>query len=539
MTTTVGEDLYVLPASYGQERLWLLEQISPETALYNVPLAVRLRGRLDAPALAEAVSGLVRRHEVLRTVLQMRDGEVTQVVREALPFDLVAESVDGSEEAVLARIGELAALPFDLAEGPLLRGHLLAVAEDEHVLVLVAHHTVTDGWSLGVMLAEIAALYAAVVGGSDAELPEIPVQYADYALWQREQVDGGSLSGQVDYWRERLRGAPRALALPAGPRAADAPPHASVTAPLRVPAMAVRHLRAIAPGGVTPTMVAMAAHTAVLARWSGQDDVVVASPVAGRGEPELEGMVGFFVNTLPVRVDLSDDPSLTTLMERVRDSSFGAYDNADVPFEVLVGELRPERAAGRLPLAQTMLAVNNTPLPEDLSLPGLTGEPVRLAQSTAVFDVTVDLVEGGDALSGTVGLRADRFDQETADLLAESIGSVLRTWAAAPDTPLSALPCPVAERDDPAAAPVHEAGPEESDGEDTLPATPTEHLLLELWGEELGTPVTSVRDEFYALGGDSMRAVRIVMRARDKGVELPVDMVLGEHTVRQLASATG
>ncbi|MGW5876145.1 condensation domain-containing protein [Nocardiopsis terrae] len=540
MTTKVAEDLYVLPASYGQERLWLLEQVTPDTPLYNVPMALGLRGRLDGEALAGALSGLVERHEVLRTVLQMRDGGVMQVVREARPLVLATEPVDASDEAVAARIQELAALPFDLAEGPLLRGHLLRVSDEHHVLVVIAHHTVTDGWSMGVMLTEIAALYAAAVEGGEAVLPEVPVQYADYALWQREQIEGGSLDEQIRYWRDRLAGV-RPLALPVGgTEGAELPPNSSATAPLRIAPMTVRHLRGLAPAGVTPAMVAMAAYTAVLARWADQDDVVVALPVAGRGEPELESLVGFFVNTLPVRIDLSGDPTLSTLLERVREGSFGAYGHADVPFEVLVNELRPERRAGRTPLAQAMLAVNNTPLAAEVALPGVTGEPLRLPQGSAVFDVTVDLVESDNSLSGTVGLRADRFGPETADLLARSIGAALRAWATDPDTRLSELPCPLADRDSGVRAePVGDAELRagRSDTADSLPSNPTEHLLLELWSEEFGTRLVSVDEEFYALGGDSMRAVRIVMRAREKGVELPVEMVLGEHTVRQITSA--
>ncbi|MEU3309060.1 condensation domain-containing protein [Nocardiopsis sp. NPDC055551] len=540
MTTKTGEDLYVLPASYGQERLWLLEQVTPDMPLYNVPMALRLRGRLDAPALAGALSGLVERHEVLRTVLRLRDGGVMQVVREARPVTLVTEPLADSEEALLARIEELTAEPFDLAEGPLLRGHLLRVSEEHHVLVVIAHHTVTDGWSLGVMLAEIATLYASAVEGGGRELAEVPVQYADYALWQREQVEGGSLDDQIRYWRDRLKGV-RPLALPTGTEGTGRPPHASVTAPLRVAPVTVRHLRGLAPAGVTPTMVVMAAYTAVLARWSGQDDVVLALPVAGRGEPELESLVGFFVNTLPVRVDLSGDPTLLTLLERVRDSSFGAYGHADVPFEVLVNELKPERRTGRPPLAQVMLAVDNTPLAARVDLPGVTAEPVHLSQGSAIFDATVDLVENDDTLSGTIGLRADWFRQETAELFSKSIQAVLRAWGTDPDARLSELPCPLADRDSEVAVatPVEEGEPAAGalDGAGSLPSNPTEHLILSLWSEEFGTKIVSVDEEFYALGGDSMRAVRIVMRAREKGVELPVEMVLGEHTVRQLTSA--
>ncbi|MDI6103005.1 condensation domain-containing protein [Actinoplanes sp. NEAU-A12] len=536
------EELYVLPASFGQKRLWLLEQIQPDTPLYTMAAALRLRGTLDVTALSAALTEVVQRHEVLRTVLRLDGGQVVQVVREPGPVDLeTVEAPDGFDAAVLAA-SRLAARPFDLATGPLLRCYLVRAAADDHLLLAVVHHTVADGWSMGVLMRELTALYAAGTRGVPAALPELPVQYADYALWQQEQLDSGALTDQLDFWRRELAGVTPLRLPPDHPRT-PAPTFAAATAPVTVAAAAVRQLRAVAEGdGVTASMVAMAAYAAVLARWSRQDDLVIGVPVAGRAELDLEPLVGFFVNTLPIRLDLSDDPTFGELLGRVRDHCLAAYQHADIPFELLVDELKPDRRAGQLPLAQTMLAVNNTVLPHLTDLPGLTVEPVRLPETRAHFDVTLDLVESDDALRGIVAAQADLFTAETAALVARSFTTLLRAAVVSPSTRLSELPCPVAtERDvdvvalpspDTEPAPVGGAIP---DGDDTA-RTPTELVLVRLWSEILERDGVGVHEEFYAAGGNSLRAVRVVLRARELGVDLPVDAVLGEHTIRDLAA---
>ncbi|MDA3650054.1 condensation domain-containing protein [Saccharopolyspora indica] len=527
------EDLYVLPASFGQKRLWLLEQVQPDTPLYTMAAALHLRGPLDAAALNRALTAVVERHEVLRTVLRLEGGDVVQVVRAPGPVALEESTVDGGLVAAVARAEELAAIPFDLAEGPLLRCHLLRLSAEEHVLLNVVHHAVADGWSMGVLLNELIGLYA----DPAAELPELTVQYADYSVWQQEQLDSGELNGQVEHWREELDGV-QELRLPAD-RAARTTSGAHAV-PVKVPAAMVRQLRLVGPNGVTASMVAMAAYAAMLSRWSRQTDLVVGIPVAGRTEVELEPLVGFFVNTLPIRLDLSGDPTFLDLLTQVRDRSLTAYGNADVPFELLVEELKPDRRAGRLPLVQTMLAINNTSLPRATGIQGLAVEPLPLPTTSAHFDITADLAEHQDALTGTLTLSADLFTEDSAALAAKSLTAILRTAVTSPSTRLADLPCPIADARPLEDAPLPEAPPvqQAAEGGDPSPRTPAELLLTRLWSEILEVDAVNVHQEFYASGGNSLRAVRVVMRAREMGVELPVELVLGEHTIRQLAAAT-
>ncbi|MEN8649788.1 condensation domain-containing protein [Streptomyces sp. 21So2-11] len=536
------EDLFVLPASFGQQRLWLLEQIQPDLPLYNEAVGLRLHGPLEPAALAAAMTGVLSRHEVLRTVLELEGAEVVQVVRAAGPTELPVFDVAGGHDAAMAEARALAGIPFDLGRGPLIRCRLMRVAPEEHLFAIVVHHAVADGWSLGVMLRELTALYSAAVRGESLDvLPELEVQYADFAAWQRQRWEEGELAGQLEHWREELAGAVP-LRFPVDHTPAGASGTGTVHAPLKLPAAMIRQLRAVAPDrDVTPFMVVLAAYAAVLSRWTRQQDVVVGLPFAGRSQAELEPLIGFFVNTLPVRLDLSGDPGFLDLLSQVRRRCVGAYGHAEVPFELLVETLKPARRAGRTPLAQTMLAVNNTWLPGSVEAAGLRIEPVPLLQERAHFEVTVDLDGADDALSGSVVLQSDLFGQETADLLARSIVSVLRTASANPGAPVSALSCPLADQraaatdiEEPAGAAAPVVDREPSDGR---PSTPTEVMLSRLWSEVLELDTVGVDDEFYAAGGNSLRAVRVVMRARELGVELPVERVLGEHTIRELATS--
>ncbi|MEV4603150.1 condensation domain-containing protein [Amycolatopsis sp. NPDC049253] len=529
------EELYVLPASFGQRRLWLAEQTRPDTSLYTMGTALRLRGALDVPALERALTEVVARHEVLRSVLRLTGAEVSQVVRAPEPVKITTVEVGGGLDAVVAEAGRLAAVPFDLGAGPLLRCHLLWVGDDDHLLQLVVHHSVLDGESTQVLLGELTTLYRAFVEGTEPELPELPLQYADYALWQQGRLDSGALEDQLAYWRGRLAGAEE-LRLPADHPRPAVPTFASATAPVRIPAAAIRRLRETVAAGVTTPMIALAAYAVVLARWSGQDDVVVAVPVGGRTEVELEPLIGFFVNTVAVRVDLAGDPSFEAVLRQVRDASLAAYAHAELPFEHLVDQVRPDRRAGVLPIAQTMLTVQPTAVSGGFAVPGVRAEPVPLPQDRLVFDVKLDVAEQDDALTGVLIGRTELFDPETIALAARSFTNVLRSAATAPGTAVSALPCPIAGRAGVTTVAEPAAPAAAGDGDGT-PSTPAEHLLAGLWREVLELAEVGVDDEFYASGGNSLRAVRIVMQAREAGVELPMNVLLGEHTIRGLAAA--
>lgn len=532
------EELFSLPASFGQKRLWLLEQAQSGAALYTMRAALRLRGPVDAGALERALTEVVARHEVLRSVLRLDGNDIAQVVLAPGPVALPVVEVAGGLDAAVALAAELSREPFDLAAGPLLRCSLLRIGQDDHVLLALVHHSVCDGLSLGVLLRELTTLYEPCLRGAAHPLEELPLQYADYAVWLREQVASGALEGQLEYWGERLAGV-RELRLPADLPHPAARTWKAVSAPVKVAAPVVRQLRMTAPGGgVTASMVALAAYAVVLSRWSGQQDVVVGLPIAGRPEVDLEPLVGFFVNTLPVRVDLSGDPAFSEVLAQVRDRCVEAYSNSDVPFELMVERAHPDRRAGRLPLAQTLLNVQQS-VPLGLAeIAGVELEPVELPDGALHFDAIADLVESGDAVTGRVALSADLFTARTAQLAAGSLPAVLRAASAAPGTPVSALPCPVADARASAAASVDPYGEPyaavAAQQGGAAPETPGEHLLVQLWSEVLEVGQVGVHDEFYALGGNSMRAVRIVMAARDRGLELPLDRMLGQHTIREL-----
>ncbi|HEX6373281.1 MAG TPA: amino acid adenylation domain-containing protein, partial [Longimicrobium sp.] len=364
-----------LPLSFAQQRLWFLEQLGDLGSTYHMHARLRLRGELDRGALLRALDGLVARHEALRTTFAQVDGVPEQRIAPAdVGFALVEHDLGGETdaEADLKRLlAEEAGTLFDLERGPLIRGRLIRVAADDHVLVMTMHHIVSDGWSMGVLTGELSALYTANVQGREAELPALPVQYADYAAWQRKWVEGEVLGSQSDYWAETLAGAPELLELPTDrPRAAHMDPagarlgvelDAELTAGLK--ALAQRH-------GTTLFMTVLAGWAMVLSRLSRQDDVVIGTPTAGRGRREIEGLIGFFVNTLAVRVDLSDAPTAAELLGRVKKRALAAQHHQDLPFEQVVELLDPVRSMAHHPLFQVMFTWQSGAR-GSLELPGL------------------------------------------------------------------------------------------------------------------------------------------------------------------------
>ncbi|HEV2733653.1 MAG TPA: amino acid adenylation domain-containing protein, partial [Longimicrobiaceae bacterium] len=427
-----------LPPSFAQERLWLLDRMEPGSAAYNVPAVLRLSGRLDAAALERALSEVVRRHEALRTTLGERDGRPVQVVHPsrpgALPVgDLSALGAAARAGAVRRLAAEDAARPFDLAAGPLLRFSLLRLGDEEHVLLLTMHHAVGDAWSTSVLLGDLAAAY----GG--AELPEPEVQYADFAAWQRSWLRGDVLDAQLGWWRERLAGAPPALELPADRPRPAAWSGRGAAHPFSLPPELSRALEALARAeGATPFMVLLAAWRTLLARWSGQEDLVVGTPVAGRTVAETEPLVGFFVNTLALRTDLSGDPAFREVVARVRDAALGAYAHQELPFERLVEELGVERDLGRNPVFQVVFALQNTPaLPVQMA--GVRLEVEGAETATAKFDLTLAMAESGGRFEAALEYAVDLFDRGTVERMAEHFRVLLEGIVADPGRPLSAL----------------------------------------------------------------------------------------------------
>ena len=432
------------PLSFAQQRLWFLHQLEPDSSAYHIPQAFRLLGALDLAALRAALDAIVARHETLRTRIAVRDGLPARTVAEPGAVELVmrdlAECGEAEREGSLRREIEAAARrPFDLAADPMLRATLFRLAPDEHVLLLVLHHIAADGWSLQILNRELAALYTAHASGRLPTLPPLAIQYADYAGWQRQQLDGERLAAQVAYWTRQLRGAPPALALltdrPRPPWLAS--PGARRTGSI-APAL-TGALRALGQReGVTLFMVLLAAFQTLLHRHSGQDDIVVGSPTAGRMLVETEGLIGFFVNTLALRTDLRGDPTFRALLARVRETALAAFAHQDLPFEKLVEELRPERTLSRTPIFQVMFALQNAPR-TPLALPGLTVVPLPVEPAVAKFDLVLDVTEEGGGLTTVIEYNADLFDAATIDGMGRQFGTLLEGIVADPGRPLSGL----------------------------------------------------------------------------------------------------
>ncbi len=390
-----------LPLSFAQQRLWFIDQLEPGSPLYNVPVALRVAGALSASVLARTLGEIVRRHEVLRTIFSSSDGAPVQRVQPAVPLalpviDLSALPAPVREELPFPLVSAEASRPFDLTRGPLLRVTLLRMRGDDHVALLVMHHIVSDGWSMSLMVREITALYAAYAAGSSSPLPELPVQYADFATWQREELRGELLEAQMAYWRRQLAGLPPALELPTDrPRS---PQQGSGGGLRRVslPAALVRRVQALGRRqGVTPFMALLAVFQLLLSRYSGQSDLAVGTPVAGRTRQELEGLIGFFVNTLVLRGDLTAGPSFRELLLRVRETALAAHTHQEVPFEKLVEELAPERSLVHSPLFQVMFSLDHAAAAR-LEIAGLRLRSFAAAETTAKFELTLAVEEWGE-----------------------------------------------------------------------------------------------------------------------------------------------
>lgn len=427
-----------VPLSYAQGRLWLLDQLEPESPLYNNPVAVRLVGPLDTGALERSLNEVVQRHEVLRTTFRAVDGEPSGLVSSDARVRLACEdlrhlAVEAREAEARRQALEEARRPFSLSEAPLLRARLWRLADDVHAGLLVMHHIASDGWSAGLLIREVGQLYAALRQGQESPLEELPVQYADYAEWQKEWVEGQLLEQQLAYWTERLQGAPPMLELPADrPRPSRMRFHGRHKS-LSLPPELLAGLQSLSRReGVTLFMTLLAGWQAVLMRHSGQDDICVGTPVANRGRTEVENLIGFFVNTLVLRTDVSGNPTFRELLGRVRETALGAYANQDLPFERLVEALSPRRDLSHTPLFQVMLVLNNTP-PASLELRDLRLEPFEIESGTSRFDLTLELGEWQGRLAGALEYNSELFEEETAGRLLERFQRFLEEAVAQPE----------------------------------------------------------------------------------------------------------
>ncbi|HEU4328800.1 MAG TPA: amino acid adenylation domain-containing protein, partial [Roseiflexaceae bacterium] len=435
----------LLPLSFAQQRLWFLDQLEPGSPLYNVPTGVRMRGTLDTAALQRSLDDLVERHESLRTAFAQVDGQPIQLIAPAtsLPIALIDLSdLPAPERETTARSAIVAEAqrPFDLARSPLARATLVRLGQQEHILLLNLHHIVSDGWSMGVLIRELAALYAAHVRGQRAALPPLPVQYADFAVWQRGWFQGSLLEQQLNYWKHKLAGAPAALDLPTDRPRPPVQTFRGATVPFQLPAALSQALAALSRReGATLFMTLLAAFQTLLFRYSGQEDILVGSPIANRTRKEIEGLIGFFVNTLVLRGDLSGNPTFRQLLEQVRETALGAFSHQDLPFEYLVEAVQPERDLSRSPLFQVMLVLQNTP-GGALNLPGLTLEALDGEGSTAKFDLLLALVELPGGLAGDLEYNTDLFDRATAERMLAHFQALLEGIVQNPDGRVGDLP---------------------------------------------------------------------------------------------------
>ncbi|MEA2694421.1 MAG: hypothetical protein QOJ16_3808 [Acidobacteriota bacterium] len=406
-----------LPLSPGQRRLWFLDQLEPGSAAYNVPVLVRLDGPLDEAALWRSLARLVARHEVLRTRFEAASGEPVQVIAATgawPPCRVEFQELPAGERELERLVRREASRPFDLARGPLYRGILVGLAAERHALLLVLHHIVCDGWSMGVILDELTALYSASAAGEPSPLPDLAVQYADFAAWQHSSLRE-EREGELAFWREQLAGAPALLALPTDrPRPVVQSLRGRQVA-VRLPAVRQDGLQAVSRRhGVTRFMLLLAAFQVLLSRWSGEPGVLVGTPVANRTRPEIEGLIGFFVNTLVVRGDLREAEPFAGFLARVRATALAAYAHQELPFEELVAELAPERSLGHSPLFQVLLALHEAPIAA-CELGRLRLSPVPIASGTAKFDLYLALGAQGSGLAGTLEYATDLFDQTTVE----------------------------------------------------------------------------------------------------------------------------
>ncbi len=433
------------PLSFAQERLWLLEQLHTGTVAYNLTIPLRLKGSLNRLALERSLNELVKRHAAFRTHFAQVDDQPVQVVSPEGEARLTLLAVPGDDpEQRESRVREIlwqeAQRPFDLGTGPLYRFTLLRLADDEHILVIAKHHSVTDAWSLAIFAQELSALYAAFAEGKSSPLPWPTLQYGDFATWQRQWLKGSVFEAQLAYWKERLAGSAPLLELPADRTRPSVQSFRGAIRQVALPQELRQSLHDLCRReGVTLFMTALAAFQVLLSRYSGQHDIVVGSSIANRNRAEVEGIVGFFVNNLVLRTDLSGDPTFRELLTRVREVALGAYAHQDMPFEKLVEHLRPQRDTSYAPIYQVEFTLQNALAPH-LQLPGLTVERIHFDPGTAKLDLTLSLEEGPDGIHGTLEYSTDLFEAKTIDRMWGHYQRLLEGAVADPDLPISRIP---------------------------------------------------------------------------------------------------
>jgi amino acid adenylation domain-containing protein len=432
------------PLSYAQERLWFLEQTGLLGTAYSIPMALHLNGQLDVSALERSIAEIIGRHEILRARIRSIDGAPMQVIERDSSFTLEVTDLSEFPEAIraneLERISRSdAETPFNLSDGPLFRASLIRFSDRRHVLLMNMHHIVSDGWSLGILNRELSALYLAHANGQPSPLPHLPIQYLDYAIWQRDWMAGEELERHLHYWRGQLRGL-QTLDLPSDRNRPEVSSYKGDVVDFTIPPKLALRLRELAGAqSATLFMVLLSVMSLLLSQYSGSNDVVIGCPIAGRSRQEIEGLIGFFSNTLAIRADLSSAETFRQLIEHMKAVTLDAYAHQELPFERVVAELNPNRSLARQPIFQVMMMLHNFPQSE-LDLSGLSWNWLDRRRPISKFDMSWHFMEGAEGLTGAVEYAIDLFDRGTICRMVESFRTILGHMLTRPDRPIKTLP---------------------------------------------------------------------------------------------------
>lgn len=525
-----------IPLSFAQERLWFLSQLEGASATYNIPAAVRITGTLDTNSLQQALSEIVRRHQVLRTSFGSIDGDTVQVIHPDTDFniqviDLQTLTIDEHNRACQAATQQEAQTPFDLEKAPLIRCSLLQLSATEYIVLLTMHHIVSDGWSMGILIQELSVLYPAFVAGARSPLAELPIQYADFTVWQKKYLSGALLETQLNYWGAQLQGAPELLQLPTDRVRPSTQTYQGRTQSFTISSTLHQQLQALSrKSGATLFMTLSAAFSTLLYRYSGQSDILVGSPIANRNHSEIESLIGFFVNTLVLRTRFEDNPSFEQVLSAVRETTLQAYEHQDVPFEQVVEALNPQRYLSHSPIFQVMFVLQNAPM-GDLTLLDVTLSSLAQESTISRFDLTLSMSETVDGLVGSWEYSTDLFDGQTIDRMTGHFENLLIAIAQNPQQLVDELPLL-------SAAELHQLTVEWNETATEYPQDQCIHQLFEEQVEQTPDAIAVVfEDEQLTYQELNQRANQLARHLQGLGVQ--PDVLVGICVERSLEMVVG
>ena len=524
-----------LPLSFAQERLWFLHQLAPTSAFYNIPSALHIYGPLQLAVLERSLNTVVQRHEVLRTTFPTIGGLPTQIIAAEQPIAIRQIALGDRPTAqrlgqALQIITEQASVPFDLAGGPLICAVIVQVAEQEYVFLVNMHHSVTDGWSMGLLFHEVEVCYQAYSAGSDPELPLLTIQYADYACWQRQWLQSAECEAQLTYWKQQLHAAPPLIQLPIDHPRADTQTFRGATHSMILSNVLVNALGVVSrQEKATLFMTLVAAFNVLLLSYSHQEDVLIGTPVASRTDVAIEKLIGFFVNTLVLRTNLAGDPSFREVLQRVRAVALDAYAHQDLPFDQLINALHPQRDIAYNPIFQVIFALQDAPNLAPL-IEGIDIKPVTIKTETALFDLTMEVTEGDEGFSVSATYNVDLFESATIQQLLLNYERLLQLIARDPDQHLQEFSASIISpeifttqtgtysfevTENVRVARTVSTNFAHDDEVFQLPRTPLEEILVDIWSKVLKRSPISVHDNFFDVGGYSLLVAQVVSRIQE------------------------